>query len=39
MLDKTMKEGYLIAVEIPYSHNLYSIITKKLQKIQINSKS
>lgn len=29
MLDKTIKEGYLIDVAIPYSHNLYSTITKK----------
>jgi hypothetical protein len=39
MLDKTIKGGYLIDVAIPYCHNLYSTITKKLQKIQINNKS
>jgi hypothetical protein len=37
MLDKTIKEGYSVDVAIPYSHNLYSTITKKLQKIQINN--
>jgi hypothetical protein len=39
MLDKTIKEGYLIHVAIPYIHNLYSTITKKLQKMLINNNS
>jgi hypothetical protein len=32
MLDKTIKDAYLIYVAIPNSHNLYSKITEKLQK-------
>jgi hypothetical protein len=32
MLDKTIKEAYLIDAAIPNSHNLYSTITEKLQK-------
>jgi hypothetical protein len=32
MLEKTVKEAYLIDVTIPYSRNLCSTITKKLQK-------
>jgi hypothetical protein len=32
MLDKTIKEAYLIDVAIPNGHNLYSIITEKIQK-------
>jgi hypothetical protein len=34
MLDKTTKEAYLIALTMPKSHNLYSIITEKLQKCE-----
>jgi hypothetical protein len=32
MLEQIIKEGYLINVAIPNSHNLCSAITKKLQK-------
>jgi hypothetical protein len=32
MLDKTIKEAYLINVAIPKSHNLFSTIIQKLQK-------
>jgi hypothetical protein len=32
MLDKTIKEAYLIDAAIPSSHNRYSTITKKPQK-------
>jgi hypothetical protein len=34
MLDKILKEAYLIDEAIPNSHNLQSTITKKLQSIQ-----
>ena len=32
ILDKTIKEAYLVDVAIPNSHNLHSTITQKLQK-------
>jgi len=32
LLDDTIKEAYLIDLAIPDSHNLYSTITKRLQK-------
>jgi len=32
MLNKTVKEAYLIAVVIPSSHKLSTTITEKLQK-------
>jgi hypothetical protein len=32
ILDKAIKDVYLIAVAIPHSHNLHSTIIKKLQK-------
>jgi len=32
MLDKTVKEAYLIHVAIPSSHKVHSAITEKLQK-------
>jgi hypothetical protein len=32
ILDKTIKEAYLIVVAIPNSHSLHSTITEKLQK-------
>jgi hypothetical protein len=32
MLDKTIREAYLIDAAIPSSYNLYITITKKLRK-------
>jgi hypothetical protein len=32
LLDRTIKEAYLIDVAIPKSHSLYSTIIEKLQK-------
>jgi hypothetical protein len=32
MLDKTIKEAYLIDAAVPSSHNYYSTVIKKFQK-------
>jgi len=32
ILDKTIREAYLIDVAVPNSHNLHNNITEKLQK-------